>query len=61
MTMQRTVTSFFTGFSFLVGLVFLIFSFIFFDLAIVDWAIFLLVLGLVFIFFLGFVLLVPVD
>lgn len=52
---------FLIGTSFAAALVALIYSFVLFSVAAVDWGIFLFVLGFIFLFFLGFVMFVPKE
>ena len=60
MTKCKRAEDFLIGTSFAAALLAVIYSFILFSVAL-DWAIFLFVLGFVFLLFLGFVLLVPTD
>ena len=60
MTKCNRAEDFLIGTSFAAALLAVIYSFIIFSVAL-DWAIFLFVLGFVFLLFLGFVLLVPID
>ncbi|MBI5072568.1 hypothetical protein HZA99_02000 [Candidatus Woesearchaeota archaeon] len=61
MTKYSRAEDFLIGTSFAAALVALIYSFVLFSVAAVDWGIFLFVIGFLFLFFLGFALLVPKD
>ena len=61
MSKKCRATEFLVGLTFVGALLALIYSFVLMSMQIVDWAIFLLVIGFVGVLFLGMVFLVPTD